>query len=361
MIVLGSLLGSGMLLLAGGLVYRAIRQRQNARALALHTPNRIEEGRFVKVGDIEQWIQIRGEDRDNPVLLILHGGPGLAYVPFTPTFRSWEECFTVVQWDQRGAGKTYGRNGKAGSGAMTIERMVQDGIEVTEYILKHLNKNKLILFAHSWGTLLGALMVARRPELFSAYVGTGQIVAMASSEAISYDMAIERARAVGNTKALKALEKIGRPPYQDAKTWMTKQMWVTKIAPQPGTGRNLPGFSSILFSPGYSLKDVYRLFTWYTFSPAKLFQQIMSYDARLLSTTFETPFFLFQGDCDMGTPAGPVEDYFATIQAPHKELLLLKGESHTAVLSMPDVFLKELVTRVRPLAIEFPENDEVKV
>src|SRR3974390_384860 len=105
-VLLGIVLGSIVLLLAAGFIYRAVRQHQNAQALALQTPNKIEESRFVQIGSIEQWIQIRGEDRDNPILLILHGGPGLSYVPFTSTFRTWEECFTVVHWDQRGAGLT---------------------------------------------------------------------------------------------------------------------------------------------------------------------------------------------------------------------------------------------------------------
>lgn len=358
-IVLGSVLGSVVLLLAAGLVYRAVRQHQHARALALQAPKRIEEGRFVQVGDIDQWIQIRGEDRDNPVLLVLHGGPGLSYVPFTPTFRSWEQHFTVVQWDQRGAGKTYSRNDKAGSEPMTIDRMVQDGIEVTEFVLTHLNKSKLILFAHSWGTILGIPMLKRRPDLFSAYVGTGQIVAMANSEVLSYDLAFEQMRAAGDAKALKALQAIGRPPYPDARTWLKKQRFIMKIAPQPASGRSLPNFfSSVLLSPGYSLKDAYALVGGFISSPVKLFQQMMSYDARQFGTTFETPIFFFQGDADLQAPARPVEDYFATIQATKKELLLLHNEGHLAVLTSPDVFLQELLARVRPLALSPEANPQ---
>jgi len=358
-IVLGSVLGSVVLLLAAGLVYRAVRQYQHARALALQTPRRIEEGRFVPVGDIDQWIQIRGEDRDNPVLLVLHGGPGLSYAPFTSTFRSWEPHFTVVHWDQRGAGKTSSRNNKEGSEPMTIDRMVQDGIEVTEFVLIHLNKSKLILFAHSWGTILGIQMLKRRPDLFSAYVGTGQIVDMASSEVLSYDLACEQIRAAGDTKALKALQAIGRPPYQDARTWLMKQRFIMKIAPPPTSGRSLPNvFSSVLLSPGYSLKDAYALVGGFMSSPVKLFQQVMSYDARQCGTTFEAPIFLFQGDADLQTPARAVEEYFATIQAPKKELLLLNNEGHIAVLISPDVFLHELLARVRPLVLEAEANTQ---
>src|SRR5215472_4050894 len=143
-IVIGSICGSFVLLLAAGLLSRTLLQQQRARELALQTPNKIEEGQFVQIGALAQWIQIRGEDRDNPILLILHGGPGIAFSAFTPIFRSWEHDLTVVQWDQPGAGKTASRNGQAGSDALTIEGMAQDGIAVVEWVLRHLNQRKLI-------------------------------------------------------------------------------------------------------------------------------------------------------------------------------------------------------------------------
>ena len=162
-----------------------LRQRfwqQHTHALALRTRNKIEEGRFVPIGTLSQWIQIRGEDRDNPVVLFLHGGPGIVNSAFTPIFRAWEHDFTLVQWDQPGAGKTFRQNGRARKDPLTIEGMVQDGIEATEWVLRHLNQRRLILFAISWGTVLGTLMVKRRPDLFWAYVGTGQFVNWTTSE-----------------------------------------------------------------------------------------------------------------------------------------------------------------------------------
>src|SRR5918998_1585470 len=165
-------------LVVGGLAYRKVRHRQIAKALKIDTPNGVVEERFVRIGGIDQWIQIRGEDRDNPVLLVLHGGPGWSNATFTLPLRSWEKHFTVVQWDQRGSGKTFGKHGKMGSGTMTIDRMAQDGIEVAEFVSKHLKKEKIILFAHSWGTVLGIPMISKRPDLFTAYVGTGQVVNM---------------------------------------------------------------------------------------------------------------------------------------------------------------------------------------
>jgi pimeloyl-ACP methyl ester carboxylesterase len=126
---------------------------------------------FVQIGGIEQWISIRGQNRDNPVLLVLHGGPGVSNAPFAPALVPWQKDFTVVEWDQRGAGRTFGRNGAERTGPLSVDRLTQDGIEITEYLRAHLQKPKIILFALSFGSVIGLKMVYARPELFAAYVG----------------------------------------------------------------------------------------------------------------------------------------------------------------------------------------------
>src|SRR4030095_15960117 len=148
----------------------ALRSR-NARDYAITTPNGIDQASYVEIGGIEQWITIRGEDKRNPVLLFLHGGPGDATNPWSyATFRPWLQAFTVVQWDQRGAGLTLGKNGPSSASAITIARMTQDGIELTELLRKTLQKEKVILVGHSWGSVLGILMVKARPELFHPFL-----------------------------------------------------------------------------------------------------------------------------------------------------------------------------------------------
>jgi pimeloyl-ACP methyl ester carboxylesterase len=340
------------LVLIGGLTYRSVRQHRNAKALATRTPNRIEESMFVKIGGIDQWVQIRGENRDNPALLILHGGPGSSYVPFTLTIRSWERYFTVVQWDQRGSGKTYGRNDRTRGGDMTIDRMAQDGIEVAEFIRKRLHKNRVILLGHSWGTILGVSMVQRRPDLFYAYVGTGQVVDMEQNEKVSYEMVFKRVRSSGDEKAIKKLEDIGPPPYRDLSRWFVKQKLIAETAPAIADGLFLEEkfYTAALFAPNYSLKDSYDFFAATYYSGTTLMKELMSYDARRLGVKFEIPMFLFQGESDVNTPTKLVEEYFSTIQAPEKELVLLKDCGHMAIFSKPDVFLNELVARIRPLS-----------
>ena len=346
--IIGSILGGGALMLGAGLLYRAARQQQQAHALAIQTPNKIEEGQFVQIGSLAEWVHIRGENRDNPVLLVLHGGPGIAFSAFTPRFRSWEHDFTVVHWDQPGAGKTASRNGQAGNDALTIEGMVQDGIQVAEWVLEHLQARKLILFAASWGTILGTLMVKRRPDLFWAYVGTGQFVDGKQAEALGYDLTVERAELLGDDKTLKVLETIGPPPYADQRTLQVERRAMGKVGVEtfPNT-RDL--LSAVLLSPGYSLKDGYAWFRGVQSSVARLVESMLAYDVQQLGTTFEVPLFFFQGALDLYTPTKAVIEYVATLEAPHKEVLVWEHEGHLTFLSNPELVRKELVARVRPL------------
>src|SRR5918998_3040758 len=199
-------------LVVGGLAYRKVRHRQIAKALKIDTPNGVVEERFVRIGGIDQWIQIRGEDRDNPVLLVLHGGPGWPNAVLTLPLRSWEQHFTVVQWDHRGAGKTLGRNGKAGSGEMTFDCRVADAVEVIEFLRRYLGTDKVIVLAESMGTLTGTPLVKHRPDLVHALVVTDLYVAMVANEARKYQLTLERLRAAGNAKGVAALEQIGADP-----------------------------------------------------------------------------------------------------------------------------------------------------
>ena len=347
-IAAASTAGVLLLAMASALGYRAARQRRAARALTLHSPAGISEDGYVPIGGIDQWIQIRGEDLDNPVLMFLHGA-GMTMTPFTPVLRSWERHFTVVQWDRRGVGKTLARNGRADSGQLTFDLMASDGVEVAEYLCRRLRTSKVIVLGHSQGTIVGILMAQRRPDLFSAYVGTGQITDMARNEAASYQLAIERARATGHGKAARELTKIGAPPYPSARTWLIKQRWSFETDPELRAWgkKSLP---MVLTAPQRSLRDVYLFNTAFTFYPQPLYTETMAWNAALHGTRFEVPFFLFQGDSDRVTLTTLATEYFDTIRAPVKELALIPGGAHCAVLMQPDAILDQLRARVIPAA-----------
>jgi len=330
----------------GALGYRKVCQRRAARGLTIRTARGVAENGYVQIGGIEQWIQIRGEDRANPVLLFLHGS-GMTMTPFTSVYRDWEKHFTVVQWDRRGTGKTLRRNGKE-SDRLTFDLMAADGIEVAEYLRKRLSTDKVILLGHSQGTIVGVMMAQRRPDLFGAYVGTGQIADMARNEAESYPLAVQRARASGRRKAARELEKIGAPPYPAARTWLIKQRWSFETDPElRAWGKK--SLRMLLTAPDMSLMDIYRFNLAFTFYPQPLYEGTMSWNARQHGTRFAVPFFLLHGDADQHTLTNLAREYFAAIDAPSKHLALLPGGGHCAVLMQPATFLAELRARLDPL------------
>ncbi|HEX4181189.1 MAG TPA: alpha/beta hydrolase [Caulobacteraceae bacterium] len=330
--------------------YRGYRQGANRVAIAIRSPTGVETSRFAAIGGIEQWISIRGDDIANPVLLVLHGGPGSAMTGLTyARFRPLEAHFTVVQWDQRGAGKTYGRHGKAGAGEMSIARMVQDGIELVEQLRADLAKDKIILLGLSWGSILGTEMVRLRPDLFSAYVGTGQVVDMKRGEQVGYEALKARLQARSRGKALAALEAIGSPPYPSRKALLAERriLFRNGSALDRVTMRQLP--AALLSAPGFSLRDAWATLAAGFFSVNALYEPLMTYDIRRLGTRFEVPMIYIQGVDDIQTPTALVEDYVAEVEAPEKALILIEGGGHIVIVTHFNTFLERLLECVKPL------------
>lgn len=334
---------------AGALLYRAWRQHENALTLAIRTPRGIEQAMYVPLGGVDQWIQIRGDDRNNPVLLFVHGGPGFAESPMSSRFRAWEASFTVVMWDQRDAGKTFVRNGPQHD--MSLARVAQDGIELAEYLRHHLHKSKIVLLGHSWGTMVGLRMVHDRPDLFSAYVGTGQVVSIAEKEPVNYARTMAKLKAAHDEEGVHALQAIGPPPYKSADDIMVERNWSSRydIPSERDIYRSMTPV--VLFAPGWSLWDIYEYTQASKYAEASTFDADQSYDARDLGLQFRVPVFIFNGVDDAITPVDLAKRYFDSIEAPEKHFVALKEAGHSAVLTEPDIFLKELVTLVRPVAI----------
>lgn len=325
---------------------------RNAERYAIEGSNPIDEAMYVPVGGIEQWVTIRGQDRNNPVLLFLHGGPGDVTNPWSyPYFESWLEYFTVVQWDQRGAGRTLAKSGDAVAPTMTVERMTQDAIELAEYLRKHLNKQKIVLVGHSWGSVFGVLMAKARPDLFHAFVGTGQVVDFQQANRVAYDLALQTARRAGDAKGIAELKAVGPPPYADGKGWQSLYKW-RRVCEGAETDRFLGGVLGFaLAAPGYSTRDVNDWMDGQVLG-GQLFDQGNRLDPKRLSGTFAIPMFVFQGENDCSSPTALAKNFVDSIRAPRKELVLIKGSGHFSVFMKSEVFLQELVSRVRPLALE---------
>jgi pimeloyl-ACP methyl ester carboxylesterase len=349
------LLGFILVLTCGGLAYRVHRHHQIARATVIDRATGIDEAMFARIGGIDQWITIRGQDRENPVLLLLHGGPGVATSPYPRDVNfAWTKDFTFVQWDQRGSGKTYGRSGPLAPD-ITIDRMAQDGIEVAEFLRQHLHKRKIIVLGLSWGTTLGVYMVKARSELFYAYVGTGQMVNAPEAEMITYRQVLGKARARGDRNAVKELEKIGPPPYVSQAAMGVQRKWGR--AYEPGLQSNLSLISMVLFDSDASFRDLRNYIRGISDSQDHFIGvaadgPATKVDLQALGTDFAIPMFVFEGAEDDVAPAGPAKAYVHGMVAPQKQFVAIADAGHTAMYTRSDAFLRLLVERVRPLAIQ---------
>jgi pimeloyl-ACP methyl ester carboxylesterase len=327
--------------------WAALRAR-NARDYAVATPNGIDEARFVEIGGIQQWITIRGEDRNNPVLLFLHGGPGDATNPWGyAVFRLWLKHFTVVQWDQRGAGRTFGKNPDA-SPTITLSRMTQDGVELADLLRKQLRKDKIIVVGHSFGSLLGVHMVKARPDLFYAFVGTGQVADPATGYTVAYAALLKKADTIKNERASRELREVGPPPYSNGRGYAVQRKWSNLFEGADAFIFSMVGFA--LTAPGYTLRDVNDWFDGQGVSGDRLVPETSALTAKTLGGEFAVPVFVIQGAEDFTTPTSLARSFVDSIRAPAKAFVSIDGGGHFAVFMKSSAFLDQLEARVLPLA-----------
>jgi len=334
------------------------------------SPNGVEELLTIPVNGTKQWLSIRGRDRRNPVLLVLHGGPGSPTMPADYTFQSpWEDYFTVVEWDQRGAGKTYASNDpKALAGTMTVEQMTSDAEEVVRYLQKTYGKKKIFLLGHSWGSVLGVEVAQRHPEWLYAYLGVGQMVNMQKSEKIGYDFALQRAREGRNSDAEKELLAIAPYPGDAGSVTFEKigaqRKWLMYYG---GLTYGRSDFSydanAWELSPDYTDADLDKVDDGSLYSVSHLLGQLMAMNFDSV-TVFQCPVFLFDGRRDYATSHELAVEWFKKIKAPEKEFVWFDNSSHMAMQEEPGRFLYYLVKDVRPLAVaagdSAPDNEVLR-
>lgn len=338
------------MLVGAAISYRTYRHHEISKTTTIDPTDGVDEALFASIGGIDQWITIRGQRRDNPVVLIVHGGPGFALSPLPrSTFFDWTRAFTLVQWDQRGAGKTFGRSGPVGSD-VTIERMARDGAEVAAFVRAKLHKQKIILVGVSWGASLGVRIAKSRPDLLYAYVGSGQSINQHRFKIIGYRQLLAEARARDDRRAIRELDSIGPPPYGSMSSETVYTKWAT--AYERGTPSRLTAISTLLFDSVASITDIRDYIKGIASSDNQFREQIRHADVTALGTDFAVPFFVFQGADDNVTPVQPVRDYFELVQAPHKELVLIPHAGHNVIATESREFLRLLTDRVRPLAIQ---------
>lgn len=335
--------------------------RPDARAIIaevgqIQTPNGIEESFAADIGGVKQWLSIRGKDRDNPVLILVHGGPGSAEMAAGWAFqRGWEDYFTVVQWDQRGAGKTWATNDpETVLPTMTKERMVEDVIEVVDFVRQHLGKDKVILMGHSWGSVISLDAAMRRPDAIAAYVGVGQVINMQRNEAEGWRFALEAAQADGNTQAVAELEALA--PYPGGPLTIERigaeRTWSIHYGALAAYREDAdPWFRAMRLSPEYDDDVLANYDAGSLASLGALLPDLAAVDFDSLQTS-PVPVFMLLGRHDYTTPSQIAADWLDRLEAPAKGAYWFEHSAHLPLMEEPGVTLMTLVTCIRPYATE---------
>ena len=313
------------------------------------SPQPIVEAGFVPIGGIDQWIEIRGHDRSRPAILFLHGGPCETQSPYLSLFSPWEERYVVAQWDQRGAGRTYVKN----DGAIpnpTFEQLTRDAVEVGRHVQRRLGVRKLILVGHSWGSMLGLSVVRKHPELFSALVGTGQVVSGRMIIDTLVSSAITRAQAAGDAQAVADLKRFGRSDLGD---WKKLSNLLFKWAP-PFSDADLRFLKrrATLVGPSDSPTGVAGADSGAA-TPAclpKFMPYVYDFDASAGGFELAVPFFVIQGREDNRALPDVARAFLRQVHAPSKRYTLIDG-GHFACFDNPAGFLKALHEDLRSLGI----------
>ena len=279
------------------------------------------------------------------MILYLHGGPGEAQSPFLDQFKPWQRDFTVVNWDQRGAGKTYGRIGAA-TPEMTLDRFVEDVIEVAQHLCIRLSQRKIILVAQSWGSILGVHALLRRPDLFHAYVGTGQVVSLAAAFTDLADYARRKASETGDAATLAELDKAAALPpslRRLAALRRASSKWMLSESDKVYVKR-IEDFKAVTTTDASDWVEGGR------FSGGTVGMTMAAEDLRALGPDMPIPFLVCQGRDDHITGFEPARTYVEEMRAPNKAFIAIEG-GHYACFTNAGAFVEALRRDVRPLAI----------
>lgn len=318
--------------------YRNYKTEEMKKALEITSENGVELLEPVTLGDLNQWILVRGENAENPVLLFLHGGPGLPLMPFHTINSELEKHYLVVHWDQRGSGKSY--SNQIPRESMTIDQLVSDTHELIQYLRQRFNKQKIYLAGFSCGSVLGMKIAQKYPELLEAYIGIGQIVRMEESEAISYQFAVDHAAKSQNAIAQKELALIGPPPYTSHRSMLEERMWLNSFGGFFYHGHaTLKFYKTGFMSPDYSLTDIRQLFKGMDFTSEMLWTAFYQTDLFQEIPKLEVPVFFVEGRHDYVVPSSVTARYFEQLQAPRgKTLIWFEESAHWPFLEEPEQF-----------------------
>lgn len=314
----------------------------------------IDRKEQIVLGGLRQTIHIWGTKRENPVVLFLHGGPGV------PNRHSMAKSqmdlvgdLTIVAWDQRGTGGSYfGCDPET----LTLDQLISDCAELIDYLCRTLDKQKVFLLGASWGTELGTFVCQRHPEKIAGYIGYGQVVNGVENENLSYTFALEKAREAGNAKDIAELERVGPPVDGQYRPVFAGLMTQRRIMKKYGghstkkggyfTGTVIP----ILSSVELDWKSKIGTARGYKLCLSRMWPSIVHYDFVHDCGPFRMPYYIFQGRLDRNTPAALVQEFYDSIDAPDKDLVWFEHSAHGPLGEEPEKFKRLMREKIFAIA-----------
>lgn len=297
---------------------------------------------WVEIGDIRQGYFIRGENKSNPVILFLHGGPGSPELPMIK-HTGLEKYYTICYWDQRGAGMTYSDD--TDPVTMTTCQLVEDTRQITDSLRQWFDVDKIYLMGHSWGSYLGIKTIEKYPNLYHAYIGIGQVCHQLKSEQLAYDYIVTEAQKAGDPKTVKIFAE-----YDKYATDFPTNSYLLKVRTnamnQYGIGIKHKDVSMLeiaadmLYYQGYTLHDKLNYLKGTLFSLNHLFHRIIEDNLFESSTHFEIPIHIIQGKHDYQVSYQLAKEYLDSIDAPVKKFYTFEESAHSPNLEEPEKFVE---------------------
>ena len=307
--------------------------------------NAVSELKQISLNGRKEWISIRGQDKNNPVLLFLAGGPGgsqLATVRHD--LSELEKHFVVVGWEQAGSGKSYHA---MNIGDITIDTYIDDGYELTQYLCKTFEQEKIYLVGESWGSALGIFLIDKAPALYHAFVGTGQMVAFLDTEITDYELAMKIAHEKGDVKTVEKLKSNGYPPYYGKDVTWKSAVYLNYLSSYMAGNPNIhnAGYNTFrdLFSSEYGILDKINFFRGIVNTFNAFYPQLYDIDLRTDYQSVEVPVYFFLGRHDVNAPTSFAEEYFDILNAPAKEIVWFENSGHSPWINESKKFVDELL------------------
>jgi proline iminopeptidase len=285
----------------------------------------------VELGGHEQALLIRGHDVGNPVVLYLEGGPGGTGLGAMRLYAGeLERDLVVVGWDQRGTGKSY--PALEPKDTLTLERSVDDLLELTDHLRERFDEERIFLLGNSWGTTLAVLAAQQHPERYHAIIGTGQMVSQRGTDQLMYEQMLTDARTAGDTDRVEELVALGPPPFADIADY-------APLLVRPSDRPEVEWPANVLVSE-YTLLEKINSGPALIETFATLYPRLQDIDFRRDVPGLQVPLYVVDGDDEDPARADLAQEWLAELDAPLIRHHVIADSAHRPHLQQPEEFAR---------------------